>query len=342
MKQPTFAHRLLRFARNLILAASTLYLAAMLLLLPLWQLAPTSHALIRLTNVFAPSFFLPPLLLLPLLLLLRARWLVGAALVLLLVGAVLFVPRLQPASPVAAAPPEQPMLRVITFNQLYNNDDIAGTLEVLLAQDADVIALQELSYPLAQALEQQHERYPYRLLDPHHLPGGLGLVSRYPLEYVGPVHGLRAIEVRLYVDGQQVTLINVHPNPPHVVTVKRIPFTQKQVPLPTYDTSARDTQLGHLLARVADIEGPLMVAGDFNMADRDPLYATFDARLHDAFAETGWGFGHTYSNRWRLLPQVRIDYVWSSEDIQPQAAQVNCAARGSDHCMLVADLMLPR
>jgi endonuclease/exonuclease/phosphatase (EEP) superfamily protein YafD len=326
---------LARAGRRLFLLASGLYLLGLSAAAALWFLTAWRPDWLVLLNIFAPYLLLPLLALLPLALLWRSRALLALVLVYGVVGGVLLVPQMMPALP---RPDAAPALRVVTFNQLFSNRDIAETIEVLLAQDADVIGLQELSPELAHALAQHRERYPYQVLNPYELPGGLGLVSRYPLEQVEPLHDLRGLRAILTVEGQRVTLINTHPSPPGGLVGLRLPFVSEPLLVGAYTPHRRNAQLARLLDIVDTTPGPLLLLGDFNTADREPIYQEFAARLHDAFDEAGWGPGYTYSNRWRWLPQVRIDYVWSSAHLPPLEAQVSCEASGSDHCLVRADL----
>ncbi len=79
-------------------------------------------------------------------------------------------------------------------------------IAAIRAQDADIVALQELSQPMADAIQQQlAAEYPYQVLMPAELDDGQGILSRYPLRDVarGPdFPGQRAI---VDVDGQAIT-----------------------------------------------------------------------------------------------------------------------------------------
>jgi endonuclease/exonuclease/phosphatase (EEP) superfamily protein YafD len=319
------------------------YCMLLLMLVMLWTLFPEDTGVLALTNIFAPYLFAPLAILLPLALLLRSRVLLWPGVSLFVLAGALFVPSMLPS---ASRPDTDPELRIVTFNQLYSNSDVDSTLAVLLRQDADIIALQELSYPVQQALDELEQQYPYRVLQPHHLPGGMGMVSRYPITQVEELEGIRGLRATVLVDGQPITLLNVHPSPPNGIMELRLPFSQRQVRLPGYDPSRRNEQLAPLLAIIPSIEGPLIVAGDLNTADREPMYRRFAALLHDAHGETGWGPGYTYSNHgWGLnpaympvLPRVRLDYIWSSGGLVPVSAYTTCEVAASDHCMVVAEL----
>jgi endonuclease/exonuclease/phosphatase (EEP) superfamily protein YafD len=338
-------HRLYQGITFILTGLTLFYTLAMLLLAVLWWLLPTRLGIIELTNIFAFIFFLPLPLLVLLALLLRP-WLLRLSVVALLVlflvemGAAMLPHLPHPA------PDTPPALRVITFNELFETSDAASKLDVLLAEDADVIALQELTDPLALALAQHTNEYPYQVLHPRAGPPGMGVVSRYPIEHAelaGPEAGFDMQRVVLNVDGTQVTMLNIHPVPPRM----HAPSTRSRLTsllLADYDTSIRDAQIAYILKSIRSTTGPLIVAGDLNTSDREPMYAPFDALLHDAYGEAGWGPGFTYSNtlyvRGKTIstPVVRIDYIFSSSDLVPLEAWVNCEAKASDHCMVVADL----
>ncbi|NJL34717.1 MAG: hypothetical protein HC893_13770 [Chloroflexaceae bacterium] len=171
-----------RCMQRFITAGVVLYALGMLVLVGLWTLVPQLHALVAFTNIFALYFFLPLVVVLPLALAQRSQALRAMAAVLVVLFGVLFGPRMLP---VLARPAGEPTLRVITFNQFIDNQDIAGSVAVLTAQQADIVALQELSPEMAAALSRLEAQYPYQWLEPQPVPGGLGILSRYPLTYAG-------------------------------------------------------------------------------------------------------------------------------------------------------------
>jgi endonuclease/exonuclease/phosphatase (EEP) superfamily protein YafD len=327
--------------QRLLKAAVAFYVAAMVPLVVLWEIAPEVHPLVALSNIFAIYAFAPLVALLPLALLLRWRVLGTTLAALLLVALLLFVPALlpRPAQPLFAEHPD-PILRVVTFNQLSFNQRVDDAVAALMAQDADIIVVQELSYAMEQRLVLREDAYPYQALDPLDRPGGLGILSRYPIADIEGLTGIRGMRATVGVEGQHITLMNVHPSTPMGLAEVCAPFIPICKRVPTYSPEPRNTQLEHLLQQIAATEGPLIVAGDFNMANRESIYRRFDAMLRDAHAEAGWGLGHTFPNAAtsNVLARVRIDYIWSSADIAPHQAEVYCGDYGSDHCMLVADL----
>jgi endonuclease/exonuclease/phosphatase family metal-dependent hydrolase len=88
----------------------------------------------------------------------------------------------------------------------------------------------------------------------------------------------------------------------------------------------------------ADMHGPLIVAGDFNVTADSPIYRQTWARFDNAFSRSGFGYGHTerpYKLGWRF--GIRIDHVLCSPDWQPCRCWIGPEV-GSDHLPLIADL----
>lgn len=198
---------------------------------------------------------------------------------------------------------------------------------------------------VAEVLAQQQEHYPYQVLQPNSAyPSGIGVISRHPILHEEQIEGIDWSQSLIFnIDGEEVRLLHVHPVPPRTgfQTVEWGPVHFYRL---SFDTTGRDEQLQILLDLVDQIDGPLIVAGDLNLSDREPMYAPFGTRLADAYDELAWGLGYTYPSAYGSFPRnlfrVRIDYVFTSNDLWPTAASVNCDTP-SDHCLVVADIAVP-
>jgi endonuclease/exonuclease/phosphatase (EEP) superfamily protein YafD len=326
-----------------LIGAALIYCIVVVALGLLWTLRVHEIWWLELSRIFALFLFAPLLLLAPAALLIRSRWLRAATALATLAFLAMFGARLLPpfGQPLAGA-----RLRVLTINQLYTNTRTADLVAAIRTQRADVVLIQELTPRLAEAAKRQLiDQYPYQVLAPGDTDWGLGVLSRYPLRLAEREQDYIAQRMIVDVDGQEVALINVHPRAPQVETRRLRRFRPVKVVM-NYDTTLRGRELPRLLETIDAIDGPLIVAGDFNTSDREPPYAELAARLHDAFGETGWGFGFTFPNDKQLarlrvpFPLVRIDYIWSNGGVAPAAAHVICDFGGSDHCAVVADLVL--
>jgi vancomycin resistance protein VanJ len=333
-----------RTARWLAIAGATLYCIGIIMIAALWSFAPSAHWSIALSNIFAACFFVPLLLLLPAALLLRSRWMYVVTALPLVVFLALFGARFVPrAGPGVIG---GTMLRVVTFNLLFVNTNTDNLLTAIRAQQADVVALQELVPPVAEAMQRNlRTLYPYQILSPANNVGGVGLLSRYPLEPADRVDGAQGQWAILSVGGQKITVINVHVHFSGISRIRSQRFGSLSY-FRMYDTTGRLYQLNALRQATRKVSGGLIMMGDFNTGDREPGHAVLASELHDAFGETGTGFGFTFPNDKRMgpitipVPLVRIDYIWTGGSAVPVAAHVNCDDGGSDHCMVVADLRI--
>jgi endonuclease/exonuclease/phosphatase (EEP) superfamily protein YafD len=187
--------------------------------------------------------------------------------------------------------------------------------------------------------------YPYQILRPANGAGGLGLLSRSPLEPADAADGAGGLRAVLEIEGRKITVINVHVHFSGISRIRSQRFGSLSY-FRMYDRMGRLSQINALRRAIRNITGGLILMGDFNTGDREPGYAVLASELHDAFGETGLGFGFTFPNGKRMgpitipVPLVRIDYVWTREPVVPGSAHVNCDDGGSDHCIVVADLLI--
>jgi endonuclease/exonuclease/phosphatase (EEP) superfamily protein YafD len=336
--------RISRTAHSLAIASAALYCLGISVLAALWSFAPTAHWSIAFSNIFAAGFFVPLLLLVPAALVLRSRWMSVLTALPLVVFLALFGARFVPRVSLAVA--GGTTLRVVTFNQLFVNTNMYGLITAIREQHADVVALQELVPAVAGAIQiNLKTAYPYQLLSPSNSVGGVGLLSRYPLEPVNGVDSAQGQWAVLRVGGQKITIVNVHVHFSGISRIRSQRFGSLSY-FRMYDTSGRLNQVNALRLAAQTIGGGLIMLGDFNTGDREPGYAVLASAMHDAFGETGWGFGFTFPNDKRMgpitipVPLVRIDYIWTRGSVVPIAAHANCDDGGSDHCMVVADLRI--
>ncbi|GAB4478756.1 MAG: endonuclease/exonuclease/phosphatase family protein [Anaerolineae bacterium] len=251
-------------------------------------------------------------------------------------GGLLLPPTPSPA--VRAADGDDMTLRVMTYNvgiDLVDPDDLAALLREV---DADIVALNEVGEPLADALNgSAGDGYPYRAVYGWHVMGK-GLLSRYPiLEESGPFRlntGMTHLQATLDVEGMPLRVVIAHPPRPNFIGGRYY-----------YHPGAAEDIVE--LVGMATAGGPAILLGDFNLTDRHPSYRVItEAGLTDSFREAGWGLGVTFPV-WAgraalpLPPLVRIDYVFHTAEFVVVNARV-AADTGSDHLPLVVDLLWRR
>jgi vancomycin resistance protein VanJ len=285
---------------------------------------------VAVVNYFTPWVALALLPLVALSWFTRQRALSMAFLATVLLIGVYFIPMFlfKPSPPVDGYP-----FKVMTFNVHQRNTDEMTILELILEEDADVVALQELTPSVSEDLRQALEKhYPYHTLRSDQPVEGQGLLSRYPLEQVSPGPDYRFQSAVVQTPAGPVTLLNVH-------TPSLFPIGWRK------DWERQREFLQVVTAQIAEIEGPLLVVGDFNTTPQAENYALLRRQLRDAFMDSGWGFGFSYPATPKFgirlpWPLVRIDYIFHSDHLASYDTRVLEISGGSDHRPVVSELRL--
>lgn len=224
-------------------------------------------------------------------------------------------------------------LEVMTFNVNKHNKDSAGILAIIVEENPDIVALQELLPSLADHLVQALEkRYPYHTLQADQFVRGQGLFSRYPLEQVSRSSDYRYQSAIVQTPQGAITLLNVH-----TPTLSPSRWTRQW-------KQQRDF-IRTLVAQADNVGGPLLIVGDFNTTGQSENYDLIHRHLQDAFLESGWGFGFSYPATGKLglpwsYPLVRIDYIFYNEHFVSHDTRVLKENGGSDHRPVVSTLSL--
>jgi endonuclease/exonuclease/phosphatase (EEP) superfamily protein YafD len=209
----------------------------------------------------------------------------------------------------------------MTWNLWNKNPSPEAVRDIILSQQPDIVALQELVDTMASPLRDElRATYPYQEIG---RSAALGIFSRYPLQAVHnsttEVKACRCPEVVVSWQEQQVRFINVHLPTPTLRISRSGPFPA----ITAFNSSKQGRWLDGLMQRMSGI-GPLLVSGDFNIGDRQLNYDRLRTQLSDAFLEAGWGFGLSYPvNRLTRFPVVRIDYILHSKDWKATQAAVS-------------------
>jgi len=304
---------------------------------------------LAIANSFAPWLFvLAPLSILLALIARRRSWVLAIACVPTLMFAALYGSRLLHTTP--SVLPDEPTLRVMAFNAYGFNMDVEKPIRMIRDEVPDVIAFQELNLELAAALQSQLiDEYPYQALYAQVGVLGRGVVSKHPMLDDGlldlPGWERRLQQVRIEWQGQEVTLINVHPYPP-VLAGNNI---GERLDRFEEVTRLQQEQIQDLLSYTTKIRTPLLIMGDFNSGDESVTYSLMSNVYEDAYAQAGAGLGHTFpapgDGERSGLPlglrfTLRLDYVYHSKHFRAIAAHVAEWDGGSDHFAVVATLAL--
>jgi endonuclease/exonuclease/phosphatase (EEP) superfamily protein YafD len=286
---------------------------------------------LMIVNAFTPYVYLPAYGVVCAAVWLRHRWLAGAAIALVAAHLVWVLPGAVRATPLPPEALAAPRLRVMSANLLMSNPDTQGIVDEVLAENPDVLVVQELSAHWQAAFESGEvaRRLPYHLAEARETPFGVGLYSRYPLEdaEIFDAWGTPVARATVRVRGVPVRLYDVHPLPPlHAAWVTNWDEALEAVRAKLEREPARG--------------GALVVAGDFNMTRHARWFERFTALgLRDAHEDRGRSLATTWPNGTLLVPPIQLDHVFLSRDVACLTVREG-RGRGSDHRPVLLDLAI--
>lgn len=218
-------------------------------------------------------------------------------------------------------------LRLLTVNAQGGAADPAALLRILRQHNVDVLAVQELTPHMVGRLAAAGlaQLLPFSHLDPRPGSPGTGLWARWPLTPLPPVPGLTAAAPRARIDppgGHPVTLTAVHP---HAPISGHADIWQRELVL--------------IRQALATIDGPQVVAGDFN-ASRDhrpfrDLLAVGFLDCADSGQSRSWP-GFTWPAARGRLPVMRLDHVLVSRTATVRMTRAIRLPRTDHHGVLAA------
>ena len=221
----------------------------------------------------------------------RRRALLAVAASLLVFGVVAVLGPLLPDR----GPPPVASVTLVSANLFSENPTPDAAVEALLAVGADVEVAVETSPEHRAALERVDNAHPYSATDDQ-----LVVRSRYPVTaMLDPTHvpARRILAVTIEAPAGPFVLYAVH----------------ALNPLSESTFASQLVWVDRLLAAASRETLPVVIAGDFNMSDRQLGYRRLAGDMRDAVTAGGWG-RPTYSDGiWAPL-FLRIDHVFASRD----------------------------
>ena len=225
----------------------------------------------------------------------------------------------------SAAVEERLGFKVLSFNILDNNDahrdDIAS---FVVEQEADFVFLQESQY-LRASLAVMQAHYPYST----YAPGDCApqrkcktlLLSKYPIELIsrdlGPRKHDRFLHAVARFQGHRINLIGVH-------------FGK------SYTGRLQQSQMEQVAAYISSLDGPVLVAGDFNAVPWMPVLRRF-------VSQSALGKPKGYHPTWPVwLRQAgfQIDHILTNGRLEILEEMRGQHSLGSNHLPVMAAIQL--
>lgn len=367
----TSGHKGLGFFNSLILAANILFLIALSLsylsvhvspekswILPFFGLL---YPFLILINIFFAVYWA-----------LRLRWLFLVSAIFILAGWNHLERLVQFHSP-STPPADIIAFRVMSYNvKNLSNDNVDllepqirnKILDFLDEEDADVLCLQEFAivHPdpesfidsLSERLSMPYHAYIQYFEKPRKRIDAIFTFSKYPILNSGSVkkddQHHYAIFTDLLIDKDTVRLFNIHLESVRLrhedyefISELDLQFEEKEnikeSSIRIFEKlkaafATRASEVENLSSCIAQSPYPVILCGDFNDTPNSYAYQELTASLHDAFMDSGKGFGNTYIGK---LPSYRIDFILYDDHFN----SFNCSRkliRLSDHYPVVCTM----
>ncbi len=238
---------------------------------------------------------------------------------------------------------EIPNLKIVTFNVKGGKMGKDKIQDYINAQKADIVFLQE-SGPDYE-LENLKGEYTLPVICFYSKYKILGRKNIFEHFSDGDITS-QCEQIDLEINGKTYRLFNVHLQSFGVVKdmvkldgnsnedEKKMKDLVKRL-IPTFKSHQDQVQL--IRNSIEESPYPVIVAGDFNAVPNSYEYYHISETLKDSFYEVGKGSGTSFHD---FKYPLRIDYIFTSESIQPVNYHVDHSAKLSDHYPVIAEFII--
>lgn len=258
----------------------------------------------------------------------RPRMAAAMALACMVLSAAM-APQLLPAG--ARAERGSPTVRLYLANIYIRNENVAAIARSIREAEADIVVLTEINSRVLldeARMARILPDHPHRLNSavvggPYRMNHGV-IASRYPLqaEMLDQLDGIAAMHVRLDTPLGPLSVTGAH-------------LTR---PWPFLHHGAQDHQLGRLIERLERIEGPHVVAGDFNSTPATGIGQRLRIERRLASAPSWPG---TWPSVLPAPLRIGIDNVFVSRELSITARTL-AVPNASDHSPVIVEIRRAR
>ncbi len=217
--------------------------------------------------------------------------------------------------------------KILHANVYAGNDDARRLIELIAAEQPDLVFLQEINERWVADLAELSASYPFRHVEARADKFGIAVFAREPpvsIEtIVTPPNGYPSLLLTTSVAGNPLTIISTHATSP--IGRARI--------------DVRNAQLASIGAQLASVAGPRILIGDLNTSMWSHQHALLVSATGLRNARRGFGVLPTWPIQLPIA-MIPIDHCLVSEEIS--VLELKTGARiGSDHLPLIVTLALP-
>ncbi len=232
--------------------------------------------------------------------------------------------------PQANFAPSQPSVAIVTYNINWGSPNPEQVAEFLQAANADIVCLQETHRQWEVFLQDRLSKiYPYCSFHSSRGAGGIAFMSKYPLNNIRLLKAQAGWFPALIADVVtpigSLQILNVHLRPPL--------NDQASATVSAYYESSNihQKELAYFL-QSADLNAPLIIAGDFNENERRKA---IQGLLAEGFTDALSLFDtKSQTWTWKVLPGLtlknRYDHILFNQHLHCTGAKV-VDVKASDH-----------
>ena len=246
-------------------------------------------------------------------------------------------------------------IRILSYNvKALIAEHRAGGLATLTREiesySPDIVALQDAQKWLPDGVYSPAEssaKLPFLDLPYVYVADQFILASRFKLSQCvsssrdDEKRGLPFLQCQLDAGNQTLTVVTTHFVSPRSGLLAARTETSFGLLQWKQNVAYRGWQSNMLRDKLSQLNGPLVVLGDFNASEQSPMVENLKrAGLHDAFSEAGTGWGYTIGHALnRGIDLFRIDHILLSPAFQTRRFRVGHQG-GSEHNPIFADVTL--
>lgn len=251
------------------------------------------------------------------------------------------------------------------YNWVSGKKHVVGDsiISFLKEKNPDIVCFQEFYYEetkrfptkdtLVKILNAKHFQGKFTFVDVFHINQyfGVATLSRYPIVKQGfvPIHSAVSnfcIYSDVEIEHKIIRVYNVHVGSFRFEKEEYAVFDEKNTLSDSLlnksnllrklitGYKSRSEELALVVEHVKKSPYPVILCGDINDTPISYAYQQLSDVLNDAFTESGFGLGHTYSGK---LPSNRIDYIFHSAEFTSHTFHVQEKV-WSDHRAIWATL----
>ncbi len=261
------------------------------------------------------------------------KWILSVATLVLPTGVALHLAQGCSAVPLKPAAPDEPTLKVLTYNVNFGLEGDEPTLQAIADADADLVLLQETTPAWSEAIRRRlGARYPHVAELEHPAAGGQMVLAKRPFEVKqtvpSPVKWFPAMRIVAETALGPVQVLNLHLHPPVSPSGSWVSgyFTTGPVRREEIEDFVEGLEPGL----------PTLFVGDFNEeAGGDAIGFLEERGARDAVSDH---LGSQPTWRWpvgSITLRFQLDHVLYQGALRPVDVQVRQAGR-SDHLPVVA------